>query len=228
MLGEVGGRRGRGPGRRRPRGAQAGRARRSRRGLRRSAHARSRRHRAGGGAQAAPPQLQVIVVTAHDDAALRAFEAQVLDYVLKPARLERVRTAVGARAAALRKAPARGPGRPTRGRARARQGGVVRAPRGAPRRRVRGARGGRRHLLRDEGRAGVGGDRQRPPGPRSHHDQPRTAPVRERVFPLPPRGAWFGSTRSGRWSRPARAPTSSCSTIRILRECRWPGNGPVC
>ncbi len=40
------------------------------------------------------PQLQVVVVTAYDDAALRAFEAQVLDYVLKPARLERVRTAV--------------------------------------------------------------------------------------------------------------------------------------
>ena len=40
------------------------------------------------------PQLQVVMVTAHDDAALRAFEAQVLDYVLKPARLERVRTAV--------------------------------------------------------------------------------------------------------------------------------------
>ena len=40
------------------------------------------------------PQLQVVVVSAHDDAALRAFEAQVLDYVLKPARLERVRTAV--------------------------------------------------------------------------------------------------------------------------------------
>jgi len=40
------------------------------------------------------PQLQVVVVSAHDDAALRAFEAQVLDYVLKPARLERVRSAV--------------------------------------------------------------------------------------------------------------------------------------
>jgi DNA-binding LytR/AlgR family response regulator len=40
------------------------------------------------------PTMQVIVVTAHDDAALRAFEAQVLDYVLKPARLDRVRTAV--------------------------------------------------------------------------------------------------------------------------------------
>lgn len=46
------------------------------------------------------PNLQVIVVTAYDDAALRAFEAQVLDYVLKPARLDRVRTAVArARAA---------------------------------------------------------------------------------------------------------------------------------
>lgn len=40
------------------------------------------------------PKIQVIVVTAHDDAALRAFEAQVLDYVLKPARLDRVRSAV--------------------------------------------------------------------------------------------------------------------------------------
>jgi DNA-binding LytR/AlgR family response regulator len=40
------------------------------------------------------PQLQVIVVSAHDDAALRAFEAQVLDYVLKPVRLERLKAAV--------------------------------------------------------------------------------------------------------------------------------------
>jgi DNA-binding LytR/AlgR family response regulator len=40
------------------------------------------------------PQLQVIVVSAHDDAALRAFEAQVLDYVLKPVRMERLRAAV--------------------------------------------------------------------------------------------------------------------------------------
>jgi DNA-binding LytR/AlgR family response regulator len=40
------------------------------------------------------PQLQIIVVSAHDDAALRAFEAQVLDYVLKPVRLERLRAAV--------------------------------------------------------------------------------------------------------------------------------------
>jgi DNA-binding LytR/AlgR family response regulator len=48
------------------------------------------------------PTMQIIVVTAHDDAALRAFEAQVLDYVLKPARIERVRTALGRAMAALR------------------------------------------------------------------------------------------------------------------------------
>lgn len=40
------------------------------------------------------PALQVVVVSAHDDAAVRAFEAQVLDYLLKPARLERVRNTV--------------------------------------------------------------------------------------------------------------------------------------
>jgi DNA-binding LytR/AlgR family response regulator len=40
------------------------------------------------------PEMQIIVVTAYDDAALRAFEAQVLDYLLKPARLERLQTAV--------------------------------------------------------------------------------------------------------------------------------------
>jgi DNA-binding LytR/AlgR family response regulator len=40
------------------------------------------------------PNLQIIVVTAHDDAALRAFEAQVLDYILKPARVERIRAAL--------------------------------------------------------------------------------------------------------------------------------------
>ena len=40
------------------------------------------------------PAMQIIVVSAHDDAALRAFEAQVLDYVLKPARLDRLRVAV--------------------------------------------------------------------------------------------------------------------------------------
>ncbi len=40
------------------------------------------------------PELQIIVVTAHDNAALRAFEAQVLDYLLKPVRLERLKAAV--------------------------------------------------------------------------------------------------------------------------------------
>ncbi len=49
------------------------------------------------------PGIQVIVVTAYDDAALRAFEAQVLDYLLKPARLERVRSAVSRAQAALRR-----------------------------------------------------------------------------------------------------------------------------
>jgi DNA-binding LytR/AlgR family response regulator len=49
------------------------------------------------------PNIQVIVVTAYDDAALRAFEAQVLDYLLKPARLDRVRSAVSRAQAALRK-----------------------------------------------------------------------------------------------------------------------------
>ncbi len=40
------------------------------------------------------PELQIVVVTAHDNAALRAFEAQVLDYLLKPVRLERLKAAV--------------------------------------------------------------------------------------------------------------------------------------
>lgn len=39
------------------------------------------------------PDLSVVIVSAHDDA-LRAFEAQVLDYLLKPVRLERLKAAV--------------------------------------------------------------------------------------------------------------------------------------
>ena len=39
------------------------------------------------------PKLHVVIVSAHDDA-LRAFEAKVLDYLLKPVRLERLQTAV--------------------------------------------------------------------------------------------------------------------------------------
>lgn len=40
------------------------------------------------------PEVQVVVVSAHDDGALRAFEARVLDYLLKPVRLERLRAAL--------------------------------------------------------------------------------------------------------------------------------------
>lgn len=40
------------------------------------------------------PELRVIIVSAHDDGALRAFEAQIADYLLKPVRLERLRQAV--------------------------------------------------------------------------------------------------------------------------------------
>jgi len=41
------------------------------------------------------PDLKVIIVSAHDEGALRAFEARVADYLLKPVRLERLRQAVG-------------------------------------------------------------------------------------------------------------------------------------
>lgn len=41
------------------------------------------------------PQTAVIVVSAHDEGALRAFEARVLDYLLKPVRLERLKAALG-------------------------------------------------------------------------------------------------------------------------------------
>jgi len=37
------------------------------------------------------PEMGIVVVSAHDDGALRAFEARVLDYLLKPVRLERLR-----------------------------------------------------------------------------------------------------------------------------------------
>lgn len=40
------------------------------------------------------PKLRVVIVSAHDDGALRAFEARVADYLLKPVRLERLRQAV--------------------------------------------------------------------------------------------------------------------------------------
>lgn len=37
------------------------------------------------------PQMSVVVVSAHDDGALRAYEAEVLDYLLKPVRLDRLK-----------------------------------------------------------------------------------------------------------------------------------------
>lgn len=40
------------------------------------------------------PDVSVIVVSAHDDGAVRAFEAGVVDYLLKPVRLERLQKAV--------------------------------------------------------------------------------------------------------------------------------------
>ncbi len=40
------------------------------------------------------PKLAVVVVSAHDDGALRAFEARCLDYLLKPVRLERLKATI--------------------------------------------------------------------------------------------------------------------------------------
>ena len=40
------------------------------------------------------PELQVVIVSAHDQGALRAFEARILDYLLKPVRLERLQQSV--------------------------------------------------------------------------------------------------------------------------------------
>lgn len=40
------------------------------------------------------PELKVVIVSAHDEGALRAFEARVADYLLKPVRLDRLRQAV--------------------------------------------------------------------------------------------------------------------------------------
>lgn len=40
------------------------------------------------------PAMAVVVVSAHDDGAIRAFEARVLDYLLKPVRLERLRRTI--------------------------------------------------------------------------------------------------------------------------------------
>jgi DNA-binding LytR/AlgR family response regulator len=40
------------------------------------------------------PDMPIVVVSAHDEGALRGFDVGVVDYVLKPARLDRVRKAV--------------------------------------------------------------------------------------------------------------------------------------
>ncbi|MGE0788898.1 MAG: LytR/AlgR family response regulator transcription factor [Sandaracinaceae bacterium] len=40
------------------------------------------------------PELSIVIVSAHDDGAVRAFEAGVLDYLLKPVRLTRLTKAV--------------------------------------------------------------------------------------------------------------------------------------
>ena len=40
------------------------------------------------------PDLRVVIVSAHDEGALRAFDARVADYLLKPVRLDRLRQAV--------------------------------------------------------------------------------------------------------------------------------------
>jgi DNA-binding LytR/AlgR family response regulator len=40
------------------------------------------------------PEMAVVVVSAHDDGAIRAFEARVLDYLLKPVRLDRLRSTI--------------------------------------------------------------------------------------------------------------------------------------
>lgn len=52
------------------------------------------------------PHVQVVVVSAHDDGALRAFEAEVLDYLLKPVRLDRLKTTLERVRAASKSAPA--------------------------------------------------------------------------------------------------------------------------
>ncbi|MDH3727145.1 MAG: LytTR family DNA-binding domain-containing protein [Myxococcales bacterium] len=46
------------------------------------------------------PELEVVLVSAHDDGALRGFEAQITDYLLKPVRLERLRQTLDRVAAA--------------------------------------------------------------------------------------------------------------------------------
>jgi DNA-binding LytR/AlgR family response regulator len=52
------------------------------------------------------PGTPIVVVSAHDEGALRGFEVGVVDYLLKPARLDRVKRAVERVRAKLAEAPA--------------------------------------------------------------------------------------------------------------------------
>lgn len=51
------------------------------------------------------PEMSVVVVSAHDEGAVRAYEAQVLDYLLKPVRLERLKKTLERVRAAIPPAP---------------------------------------------------------------------------------------------------------------------------
>lgn len=44
--------------------------------------------------KARKPEMPIVIVSAHDEGAIRAFEAQVLDYLLKPVRLERLKQTI--------------------------------------------------------------------------------------------------------------------------------------
>jgi DNA-binding LytR/AlgR family response regulator len=56
--------------------------------------------------KARQPDIAVVIVSAHDDAAVRAFDARALDYLLKPVRLERLRATLSRLREALPTAPA--------------------------------------------------------------------------------------------------------------------------
>jgi DNA-binding LytR/AlgR family response regulator len=54
------------------------------------------------------PHLDVIIVSAHDEGALRSFETNITDYLLKPVRLGRLRQAIDRVSVARTAAPGRG------------------------------------------------------------------------------------------------------------------------
>lgn len=55
------------------------------------------------------PNVSIIVVSAHDDGAVRAFDAGVVDYLLKPVRLERLQKALERAEERMPASPADGP-----------------------------------------------------------------------------------------------------------------------